>query len=225
MSAQTLSLTHLLRAPSERAGGGRPPLLLLLHGIGGSESDLFAHAARLDGRFLVASARAPFETGAGAYGWFNIGFTPRGIVADGSQLKTSYKLLLRFIDELIETYGADAGRAYLAGFSQGAVMSMALALTRPEKIAGVAAMSGSFPSQVPAEDIDARSLAGLRVLITHGLNDAVLPVGQSRAAFDHLKRLPVDVTYREYPAGHEVNAEMVRDVSFWLGQSLDARRP
>jgi phospholipase/carboxylesterase len=222
MRVENLSLAHLLREP--RAGGHpSPPLLLLLHGIGSNEADLFSLATQFDERFLVVSARAPLEMGASAYGWFDIRFTPEGIVADQSQLKTSLKSLSKFIDELIDAYGVDERCVYLAGFSQGAVMSMALALTRPGKIAGVVAMSGSFPAQLLAPHIDRQALSGIHVLITHGRNDAVLPVERSRATFDHLKALMVDVTYHEYPIGHEVSEELLRDVSSWLNESLDAR--
>ena len=222
MLVETLSLTHLLREPRARAEG-RPPLLLLLHGIGSNEADLFALTPYLDERFLVVSARAPFEMGAGSYAWFNIGFTPEGIVADKAQLKTSLKLLSKFVDELAEAYGADAGRVYLAGFSQGALMSTAFALKYPGKVAGVVAMSGSLPAQMLAYTTDREALAGTRFLVTHGLHDAVLPVEQGRATREHLKTLPVDLTYREYPMGHEVSAESLRDVSAWLTESLDAR--
>lgn len=223
MLIETLSLTHLLREPRAR-DGRRPPLLLLLHGIGSNEADLFGLSTHLDERFLVVSARGPFAVGPGAYGWFNVEFTPRGIVADQAQLKTSLKRLLAFIDESVGAYGADERRVYLAGFSQGAVMSMALALKRPEKIAGVAAMSGSFPAQMLAHRTVGQALAGMHVLITHGLHDAVLPVEQSRAMFERLRALPLELTYREYPIGHEVSVESLRDVSSWLSESLDARR-
>jgi phospholipase/carboxylesterase len=224
MHPETLSLTHLLREPRARDAGRRPPLILLLHGIGSDEADLYALAPHLDGRLLVVSARAPFEMGPGAYAWFNIGFTPGGIVADKAQLKASLKLLSGFIDELVSAYGADEGRVYVAGFSQGAVMGMALLLTRPAKLAGVVAMSGRFPAQLLTQETDRQALAGKRVLVTHGLHDAVLPVEHSRAALEHLKALPLELTYREYPTGHEVSMENLRDVSAWLTDALDARR-
>ena len=220
MSAGKFSLTQLVREPLA-AGEGRPPLLLMLHGIGSNEADLFGLAPYLDGRLLVASARAPVVMGPGAYGWFNIEFTPRGMLADVEQAKRSLSVLPGFLDELVEAYGADAGRVYLMGFSQGAMMSLALALTEPEKIAGSVLMSGRFPAQALEQEPDASALAGKPFIVTHGLYDPVLPVSEGRAVRDNLEQLKVELTYREYPMGHEVSMESLKDVSAWLTQALD----
>ena len=61
----------------------------MLHGVGSNEADLFGLAPYLDARLLVASARAPVEMGYGAYGWFNIEFTPAGLVADVAQARAT----------------------------------------------------------------------------------------------------------------------------------------
>lgn len=221
MSTANTSLKHLVREPGRR-GATPPPLLLLLHGIGSHEADLFALAPYLDERFVVVSARAPVVLGYGSYGWFQIEFTPGGMVADVEQAKRSLGMLPGFIDELVEAYHADGRRVYLAGFSQGAMMSLALALTRPEKVAGLVAMSGRLPSQVLEHEPDRAALSGKPILVTHGIYDPVLPVREGRAARDYLSALPVDLTYREYPMAHEVSAESLRDVTAWLSGSLDA---
>jgi phospholipase/carboxylesterase len=223
MRSQKLSLTHLAREPRVEAEGGRPPLLLLLHGVGSNEEDLFGLTPYIDGRFLVLSLRAPFVLGAGAYGWFNIEFTPRGLVADIKQAKQSLGMLPGFIEEAVAAYGADGRCVYLGGFSQGAMMSLALMLTRPEMVAGVAAMSGRLPAQVLERPPDREALEGMPVIITHGIYDPVLPVENGRAAREFLEALPVELTYREYPMGHEVSMESLRDVTRWLGESLDTR--
>jgi phospholipase/carboxylesterase len=223
VSTNQHSLTHLVRQPGRRAQSS-PPLLLLLHGVGSNEHDLFGLAPYLDERFLIVSVRAPVVLGAGAYGWFNIEFTPQGMTVDLEQAKRSLELLPGFIDEIVETHGADDKCVYVAGFSQGAMMSLALALTRPEKIAGVVAMSGRFPSLALGHEPDQKSLRGMPVLVTHGLYDPVLPVEEGRAIQKNLQTLPVELTYREYPMGHEVVLESLRDVSAWLTSTLDLRR-
>lgn len=215
-------MKYLVREPASPAGGARPPLALLLHGVGSNEADLFGLAPYLDPRLCIVSARAPFTLGPGAYGWFNIEFTPRGMLADMAQARQSLGLLPGFVDELVETHGADASRVYLVGFSQGAMMGLALALTHPGKVAGVAALSGRFPSRVFDEgDVDRGAVEGLPVLVAHGLYDVVLPVDGARDARTRLEGLGARVTYREYPMGHEVSAESLRDLSEWLTRALD----
>jgi phospholipase/carboxylesterase len=219
--AKELSLTHLVREPAGRTAGA-PPLLLLLHGIGSNEADLFSLAPYLDGRFLVASARAPVVMGYGSYGWFNIEFTPAGLVADAAQARESLRQLAVFVDELTGAYSTDPRRVYLLGFSQGAMMSLGLMLSQPEKLAGVVAMSGRFPAELLAGARDADALAGLPVFVTHGTFDQVLPVENGRAVRDALSKLPVALTYREYPMAHEVSQESLRDVAAWLTRALAA---
>jgi phospholipase/carboxylesterase len=217
-----MSLTHLVRDPGDGGRTAPPPLLLLLHGVGSNEEDLFGLAPYFDKRFLVVSARAPVALEYGGYGWFRIDFTPRGMEADVEQAKKSLAMLPGFIDGLVETYGADGRRVYLVGFSQGAMMALALLVTRPEKVAGVVAMSGRLPRQVLEQEPDPSALTGKPVLVTHGLYDQVLPVASGRAARDYLEALPVELAYREYPMGHEVSTESLSDVTAWLTKALDA---
>jgi phospholipase/carboxylesterase len=220
MSTNTFSLIHLIREPV-KSPPAAPPLLLLLHGIGSNEADLFGLAPYLDERFLIVSARAPQSMGPGAYGWFNIDFTPQGLIADVDQAQQSLRLLPGFIDELIKTYRVNEGCVYLMGFSQGAMMSLALALTRPDKIAGVVVMSGRFPSEVLAQGVNQKALERLPILVTHGVYDPVLPIEHGRTIRKNLAGLPVELTYLEYPMGHEVSLDSLKDASAWLSKSLD----
>ena len=222
MKEQSLSLVHHVQEPRAK-GERRPPLLLLLHGIGSNEDDLYTLAPYLDGRFLVVSARAPLVMGPGSFGWFNIEFTPRGMIADQEQAEQSHSLLLKFIGELVEAYEVDPACVYLMGFSQGAAMSLSVALTNPEKLGGVVAMSGRFPSLSGSQVAGPEAFRGLPVLITHGIYDPVLPIEDGRAAREKLEALPVELAYHEYPMGHEVSLESLRDVSAWLKSSLDTR--
>jgi phospholipase/carboxylesterase len=216
------TLTHLVREPGRRSQSA-PPLLLLLHGFGSNEQDLFGLSPYLDERFLIVSLRAPFVMGAGSFAWFNLELTPQGMMADIEQAKRSLELLPGFIDEIANAYGADDKCVYVAGFSQGAMMSLALALTRPEKIAGVVAMSGRFPLPVLEHELDRNALEGMPVLVTHGLYDSMLLIEEGRGIQKNLQALPVELTYREYPMAHEVSSESLRDVSAWLSKTLDTR--
>jgi phospholipase/carboxylesterase len=219
MSQPSLSLTHLSRPA---AAGGAPPMLLLLHGVGSNERDLFSLAPQLDPRLLVLSARAPHTRAPGSYAWFAVQFTPSGPVIDPEQAEASRIALLRFIAEAAAAYGADPRRVYLMGFSQGAIMSASVALTEPEAVAGAVLMSGRILPEIRPQIADAGRLAGLPILLLHGTEDAVLPIQHGRASRDLLGALPVALTYNEYRMGHEVTADSLADVQAWLAARLDA---
>lgn len=221
--SNNFSLTHLVRKPQTETAN-KPPLLLLLHGIGSNEDDLFSLAPYLDGRFLVVSARAPYVMMAGMYAWFNIEFTPQGMIPDLEQAEESRRLLIEFIDEVVEAHDADPGSVYLMGFSQGAMMSLSVALTRPDKVSRVVAMSGRLPQHVIEKAASPEALSKLEVFITHGTFDEVIPIENGRACRDELERLLVPVTYREYPMAHQVSMESLHDITGWLEASLDRRR-
>jgi phospholipase/carboxylesterase len=223
MNRGTLPLTHLTRKPTrEMAAGSAPPLLLLLHGVGSNERDLMGLAPWLDGRLFVASARAPITLGYDAYGWFRFEFTPNGpVVMDPAEAESSFRLILRFMDELIEAYGVDPNRTYLVGFSQGTIMGLSVALTHPAKVAGMVAMSGRFPDAIRPQIAPLEELEDLPILLQHGTEDPVLPIHYGRAAREILDSLPVRLDYREYRMGHHVTQESLADMSAWLTARLD----
>lgn len=223
MRENSLSLVHLVQEPRENASTAPAPLLLLLHGIGSNEHDLFSLAPYLDGRFFVVSVRAPVIMGQGAYGWFNIEFTPQGIRADVAEAGRSLQALSGFMDELVAAYPVDKQCVYLMGFSQGAMMGLSATLAQPEKVAGLVAMSGRLPAQAFEGRPESQKFGNLPILITHGIYDPVLPVEHGREIRRSLEALPVQLTYREYPMGHEVSPESLRDISTWLTETLDAR--
>jgi len=215
---------YLTRAPA-RPSDGKAPLLLLLHGLGSHEADLMGLAPYVDGRFFVVSARGPVTLGPGAYAWFHTEFTPQGPVINPDEAEASRTMVIRFIDELVERYDLDPDRVYLMGFSQGAIISLSVALTAPESLAGVVAMSGRVLPQVGQQIAAPDRLAGLPVLVVHGLYDPLLPVDEyGRPARDLLARLPVALTYQEYPMAHQVSDESLTDVTRWLTEHLDGPR-
>ena len=72
---------------------------------------------------------APITLDRGAFAWFHIQFRPNGIVIEPEEAEASRLLVLKFVDEVVEAYGADPKRVYLMGFSQGCIMSLASSLT------------------------------------------------------------------------------------------------
>jgi phospholipase/carboxylesterase len=81
-------------------------------------------------------------------------------------------------------------------------------------------MSGRALPEMVAKSAPPAELTGLPVMVVHGTADQVLPVKFGRGIRDVLSRLPVDLTYREYPMGHEVNERSLSDINAWLSARL-----
>jgi phospholipase/carboxylesterase len=222
MTSLTFSLDHL-HQPPRQTGSEAAPLLLLLHGIGSNEEDLFGLASFVDPRFFVISARAPLAYNPGAYAWFPLQILPNRIIADMEEAERTRQTLRQFILEVVASYPVDPKQVYLMGFSQGAIMALYLALTQPKLVAGVVAMSGRLPEDINPALIDREGLNQLPILVVHGTEDPVLPIENGRAIRDRLQTVPVSLTYREYTMGHQLSSESLTDILAWLSERLNTR--
>lgn len=211
-----LSLYHLVREPKVKQE--KSPLLLLLHGYGSNEEDLFSFAEHLPGEYLIISARAPYPIPPYGNAWYAITFdSDMNKFSDDVQAVESRDLIAKFIDELTEHYPVDKNRVSLIGFSQGAILSYAVALTYPEKVERVLALSGYLNTDIIG-NYSKETISKLRFFISHGSVDQVIPVEWARKAPEFLKNLGLDVEYHEYPVGHGVAPQNFYDLMAWLGK-------
>ena len=211
---------HTALSKSAESNGKQPPLLILLHGYGANEDDLFSLAPFVDERFFIVCVRAPIRIGMGSYAWFRLGFTPEGILIDPHEVETARQTLRKFVDEAIAAYHVDPKAVFLLGFSQGAMMSLDLALREPSLTAGVAALSGRIMPSSNEHFATVDELIGLPIFMAHGTSDPVLPISHGRDGRDQLRELPVSLTYREYEMGHEICEQELRDLTEWLTMQL-----
>ena len=195
----------------------RHPALLALHGRGSDEGDLLGLAPYLDDRLLWLSARAPLPLDDG-YEWY------RGpsAGAPAAHFDAGLAALERFVDEAPAAYPIDPHRFYLFGFSQGSFMAYALALTRPERVAGVMAHSGGLPVQTIAATraVDPAVLRGKPFLVLHGTEDRTIPVARAREARAYLEAAGAVLQYLEYPIGHHVSDATLAAMDAWLARQL-----
>ena len=207
-----LSLTYLAGGQAKRGA----PLLILLHGVGSNERDLARLEPYFPG-FNVLSARAPLPLGDDRYAWFHVEFTPEP-EHNAAEAEASRRTLLTFLGELAERYGVTHKVIYLLEFSQGAILGLSVALSAPQQVAGVVAMNGRILQEVSANVTPSAEHRNLPVLVTHGVDDDKLLIHHARASKAVLESLPVALTYREYPTGHELGGASLRDAGVWLGQ-------
>lgn len=210
-----LSLEYLVREPKIKLD--KNPLLLLLHGYGSNEEDLFSFATELPEEYYIVSARAPYNMQYGAYAWYAINFdADENKFSDHEQAKISRDLIAQFIDELIQTYPIDPKNVTLVGFSQGSILSYAIALSHPEKVQRVVALSGYVSEPILEENYLRNDLSKLKIFHSHGTVDQVIPVEWARKTEPFLAKLGIHATYKEYPVGHGVAPQNFYDFKNWL---------
>lgn len=210
-----LSLEYLVREPKIKLD--KNPLLLLLHGYGSNEEDLFSFAAELPDEYYIVSARAPYNLMYGSYAWYAINFdADENKFSDNEQARISRDLIAQFIDELVNNYPIDSTNVTLIGFSQGTILSYAVALSHPEKVQRVVAMSGYINPEILEENYLKNSFSNLKIFASHGTVDQVIPVEWGRKAKPFLDKLGINTTYKEYPIGHGVSPQNFYDFKNWL---------
>lgn len=214
---QKLSLQYLVRQPKVKAE--KPPVIILLHGIGSNEEDLFSFANQLPDKFLVISARAPYEISLGSYAWYNVDFSAGKPIIHAEQQEKSRQTIIQFIQELKKEFAFDEKNVFLCGFSQGAIMSYSVGLTRPDVVHGIAVLSGRLADEVKPMIPSKEKLQHLKVFISHGTNDNTLSIDYARTGLTFLKTLNINPVYKEYAEGHTINNEMLADLINWLNKN------
>jgi phospholipase/carboxylesterase len=210
-----LSLEYLVREPKIKLD--KNPLLILLHGYGSNEEDLFSFAAELPDEYYIISARAPYNMQYGSYAWYTINFdADQNKFSDNEQAKSSRDLIVQFIEELIAKYPIDPKQVILTGFSQGAILSYAIALSHPEKISKIVALSGYANEEIINENYKSNDFSKLKIFHSHGTVDQVIPVDWARKTKPFLDNLNINSTYKEYPIGHGVSPQNFYDFKNWL---------
>ncbi|MEN8799161.1 MAG: phospholipase [Flavobacteriaceae bacterium] len=215
MNTKDLSLYHLIRPPTLPLQ--KPPALFLFHGYGSDEADLFSFASELPGEYFIISVRAPFALQPFGYCWYTINFGASfGKWSDIEQASKSRDLILDFIDEAIDAYELNPAQVNLLGFSQGAVLCYAVALSCPEKIKNVVALSGYIDENVLMPDYAGKDHGNLRIYCSHGQVDQVIPPAWAQQIPDFLENLGIDFVYQEFPSGHGVSPQNFYSFKNWL---------
>jgi phospholipase/carboxylesterase len=190
--------------------------VILLHGVGGSETNLVNLAAGIDPDTLVVLPRAPLEFAPGQFGWFRVAFTAGGPRIVESEAEQSRLTLIRFVEQLQSTYGIAPQRTVIAGFSQGGILSASVALSTPERVAAFGVLSGRILPELQPYLADKQRLATLRAFIGHGEYDSKLPVMWAQRSDQLLTELEVEHLTRLYPIDYSISPAMQAEFLEWL---------
>jgi len=219
MSLKPLSLEYLLRPSSKDSG--KIPALFMFHGYGSNEEDLFSFASELPEELLVFSVKAPYKLEPFGHAWYAINFdAEQGKWSDDEQAKESREKIVAFIEEATEAYELDKENITLLGFSQGTILSYAVALSYPEKVKNVVALSGYINENILVDDYTEKDHSGLNFYASHGQVDQVIPLEWAQKSPEFLKKLNISTMYQEFPVGHGVSQQNFFSFRKWLEEHI-----
>ena len=215
MNQPDLPLPCLFRPAA--AGAGQPWLLVLMHGIGSDEHDLFSLAPDVPPQFHVLSLRGPLAMGGGSHAWFTFSVGPGGQrKINEAQEKSSRALVAQSLEQAGAQLGVPAERRVAGGFSQGGIMSLSLLLTQPELVHAAMVMHGRLLPEVLPLRASPDRLQGRKLWVSHGTDDGMIPLTSAHQVRDSVASLPLALTYAEYPGGHELRPAELRAAMAWL---------
>ena len=189
----------------------------MLHGYGSDENDLFSFAEELPEELFIISAKAPYSMQPFGNAWYAIHWDNNdGKFSDDAQAITSRDTIRDFIDEIIEHYPIDPDKINLLGFSQGSILSYAVALSYPEKVRNVVALSGYVNQGILKKAYESNDFSRLKFYCSHGSADQVIPVDWARKTKPFLDGLGIENSYSEFPVGHGVAPQNFFEFREWL---------
>ncbi|WP_027137284.1 alpha/beta hydrolase [Gaetbulibacter saemankumensis] len=218
MTKTDLSLYHLTRKSTLTENA---PLLIMMHGYGSDENDLFSFASELPEELFIISVRAPFSMQPYGNAWYTINFdADRGKWNDQKEAAASRDLIAKFIDEVVSTYPVNKDNVTLLGFSQGSILSYGVAFNYPEKVKNIIALSGYIYKDILPDDLKALDYSNLNFYCSHGSVDQVIPVEWARQTGPFLDALNINYQYSEFPVGHGVAPQNFFEFKDWLTKRI-----
>lgn len=214
MQKSDSELHHLVRKSTISESSA--PLLVLLHGYGSNEKDLFSLSDKIPDNWHVISLRAPIEISANQYKWYNVAMVNQEITLNIGDEEKSRKAIL----QLIANYRIkhNISKVVTAGFSQGANMAVGLVLTEPELISAAACFSGRFMKEIKPLITNKKALKNKSIFIGHGTQDNMLPISYAEENRKTLEEMGVNVTFTTDQIGHSISAKELSEFVSWLGK-------
>ena len=216
---QGKGLKYLTVLPDDYDPRTSYPLIIMLHGFGANMQDLAGLAPAINSRdYVYACPNAPiaFDLGGGHQGY---GWTSPQDQSTPEEMQTAEQLLAEVFEEVFRQFQVAPGRAVLLGFSQGGGMTYRCGLIRPETLAGLVALSASLPDPEILQDRlpEARTQP---IFVAHGTSDPLIGSERAHAAREFLEGAGYQLEFHEYAMGHEINQDVLRDLTPWIAKVL-----
>ena len=212
-----LPFLHIIRESSIK--DKRSPLLLMVHGFGSNEEDLFSFSRAIPSEYTIVSIRGPINTPGMGYAWYDIYFDNKGNKTyDIEMAIKSRDLIFKCVKDCSIKYKTDITNTTLMGFSQGSILINAVALTYPKNIKNVISMSGGIDPSIITLSKD--NLNDLSFYISHGTEDEVLPFNQAKESLNFLNQNNIIYDFETYHVGHGVCPENFKSMLSWLNKKM-----
>jgi phospholipase/carboxylesterase len=209
----TSAYVYEIHLPANLDLSKKYPTIFTLHGKGSNEKNMLSLLTPLNGEFIIVGIRGDLPLGMG-YQYYEL----KGL---GNPVRETFDQAIQkleaFIQYATDKYPIDSNKRYMLGFSQGAILSMTLALTLGEQLKGIVALNGYVPEFVKTE-YPVRSVKDVSVFISHGEFDSIFPIriGQENAAY--FQNLTSHLTFKTYPIDHGVSEDNQQDFVKWLNE-------
>ncbi len=208
------SLQYIIRESKDSVA--KSPLLILLHGHGSNENDLFSFSSQIPENWIVVSVRGPYQLAENSYRWYDVNMVNGKIVINIDEEERSRKKLMQLISKITQKYNVDNKKIIVAGFSQGANMAQSLGLGEPNLVTGFGVLSGRFVEEFGPYICRSTALKNSKAFISHGSGDTMLPITLASENKTKLKNLGIQITYFEDTNGHSISTRQWSEFSKWL---------
>ncbi len=201
----------------------KTPVLIMLHGYGSNESDLFEMAQMFEKKFQVFSLRAPYnDRNNQGFSWYDLQINPDGSkIHNYKEATESRKKILSFISNACKAYKLDSTQVFLMGSSQGAIMSLDIAMNAPTKVKGILALSGRLLDETTSNKLDWTKINQVKFFVAHGRSDNVLKFSEAekiKKLFAEKKHPSFD--FNAYQMPHSICGDELNDIKAWLKKQV-----
>jgi len=188
-------------------------LLILLHGMNSNTEIWNDFTKSVDNKTLMVAVEAPIKTEINSYRWYDIDVSKKPFKSDVNQMVKSTNRIKDLIVKLKIQHKIETGNIIIAGFSQGAILSLNLGLSHPELVSGIGIFSGMLPEKI--EERMSKDIKDLPVFLTHGSEDKGIDFSLAEKTNSFLKNKSANVKMTVEKSGHTISDKQFQDFINW----------
>ena len=200
-----LGLIHEFRAGTNAAA----PVLLALHGRGGTAQAMSFFAAQAPAAWHVLAPQAPDPEDTGGYRWWPV--SPQTLQAETPEVQRAAERLVEFIAAARREYHLEKNPLIGCGFSQGGALLSLLVQQQPALLAGAALLCSYVFELLPYA-----VMGSMPVLMVHGARDPIIPLALAERGAAWLEERGADLVFVKDASGHKVGTAGVQALREWL---------